>query len=208
MGRVVQFPKVAGSQFGFKKARRKKRANLEDYGQLNLFNQPAEARIISLTEEGNPFETALMLEEQGDLANARKYYEKAITRNDHLADAHCNLGILDSQENQHARALNHFTLALTSNPRHLETHYNLGYLYSDIRNLALAKVHYELSLQIDSSFASVYYNLALVHIELEEYELAEQRLMEYKALSSGMEAAQAGELLHEVRNHLKHQKYE
>lgn len=208
MGRVVPFSKVSGPQFGFRKARRRKRVNLEDYGQLNLFDQPAEARVISLTEEGNPFETALVLEEDGDLENARKYYDKAIARHEHLADAHCNMGILDSQENLYSSALNHFTLSLTANPRHLETHYNLGYLYSEIKNLPLARVHYELALQIDPSFSSIYYNLALVHIELEEYLLAEQRLMEYKALTTGLENEQAGALLFEVRNHLKRQNYE
>ncbi len=208
MGRVIPFPNQSGPQHGYKKARRRRRVNLEDYGQLNLFDQPREARVISLSEEENPFESALILEEEGDFENARKYYQKAIRRNMHITDAHCNLGILDSQEKRYAEAINHFTLALRHNPRHLEAHYNLGYLYSDIQNLPLARVHYELALQIDSSFPSIYYNLALVHIEQEEFELAEQRLMEYRSLTEGYDHKQAGELLDQVRQHLKRQSNE
>jgi tetratricopeptide (TPR) repeat protein len=207
MGRIISFPENPVHRHGLKKAS-KKRVNLEDYGQLNLFDQRREARIISLSEEENPFESALLLEEEGDLVNARKYYEKAVNRHLHTADALCNLGILANKEGNHADAIHHFTLALKEEPRHLESHYNLGYLYSDLNNLPLAKIHYEIALRIDARFESVYYNLALVHMELKEYEHAEERLMQYKTLAEGLDKKQADILLHEIRNELTLQKYE
>jgi tetratricopeptide (TPR) repeat protein len=208
MGRIIPFPESPDYRHGLKKASRKSRVNLEDYGQLNLFQQQPEARVISMSQEENPFESALLLEEEGDLLNARRFYEKCISRHQHVADAHCNLGIIANLEKRYAEAINHFTLALKEQPRHLEAHYNLGYIYSDLNNLPLAKLHYELALQIDAGFTSVYYNLALVHMELEEFAEAENRLMQYKSLVDGIDKKQADLLLHEIRNHLISKRYE
>lgn len=208
MGRIIPFPERPDHRHGYKKARRRKRVDLEEYGQLNLFKQSPEARVISLTEEANPFESALLLEEEGDIINARKYYDKAIAKNQHVADAHCNLGILSSGEDRYAEAINHFTRALIINPRHHEAHYNLGFLYSEVKNFDLARVHYETALHIDSGFESVYYNLALLHMELEEFSLAEKRLMEFKALVTDENRTMAENLLKVIRKQLESTQYE
>lgn len=206
--RIIDLPDKQPGKIGFRKARRKKRPDLEDFGQLNLFSQPDEARIISLYEETHSFEQALLLEEEGDLEGAVKLYEKAIRRDDHLADSYCNMGIISSERGNLPEALNYFTLALVSEPRHLEAHYNLANLYADAGNTALAKLHYEVAIQIDPSFASAYYNIAVVLLEREEWRDAEERLMQFRSIANESDKTAALSLLNHIRNQLKTTNYD
>src|SRR5262245_30259074 len=59
-------------------------------GQLNLFRVEPQRLARLLT----PFEEALLLHEQGD-ASAAKHYQEAINAGDNVAEAYCNLGILN-----------------------------------------------------------------------------------------------------------------
>jgi len=206
--RVIQFPGQPPNKLGYRKARRRKRVNLEDFGQLNLFQQPHEARIISMEDEIRPFDKAMLLEESGDLMEAMKYYEKSLKYSDHRADAYCNMGIIATSEGKTQDALNYFTLALTDRPRHLEAHYNVANMYADLGNFRLARVHYELAIQIDPSFASTYYNLALLHMDAGELKLAEERLMQFRAIAEDDDKISASKLLNEIRNHLNIGNYE
>ena len=102
-------------------------------GQLNLFRieTPRLARLLT------PFEEALLLHEQGDVKAAEHYLE-AISEGDNVAEAYCNLGIINLELAQLGKALDNFTLALKHEPRHVEAHYNLGNLYYDAGELSLA----------------------------------------------------------------------
>ena len=93
-------------------------------GQLNLFRveTPRLARLLT------PFEEALLLHERGDAAAAEHYVE-AINEGDNVAEAYCNLGILNLERGQLSSALDNFTLSLKNDPRHVEAHYNLANLY-------------------------------------------------------------------------------
>ena len=200
--RIIQFPGQHPDKLGYRKARRRKRVNLEDFGQMNLFSQTGEARIISLKDEAKPFEKALLLEESGDLEGALKYYAKAQKFSEHRADACCNMGIISTVMERTHDALNYFTLALADQPRHLESHYNIANLYADLGNLRLARAHYELAIQIDPSFASSYYNLALLHMDSGELKLAEERLMQFRSIAEEDDKISASNLLKEIRHHL------
>ncbi|MEJ2004384.1 MAG: tetratricopeptide repeat protein [Cyclobacteriaceae bacterium] len=200
--RVIQFPGQPPNKLGYRKARRKKRVNLEDFGQLNLFDQPREARIISLEDESKPFEKALLLEESESFEEAMKYYEKALKYSEHRADEYCNMGIISTTWNKTQDALNYFTMSLTDQPRHLEAHYNIANLYADLGNHRLARAHYEMAVKIAPSFASAYYNLALLHMETGELKLAEERLMQFRSIAEDADKISASKLLEEIRNHL------
>ncbi|MCA6078886.1 tetratricopeptide repeat protein [Fulvivirga sedimenti] len=197
--RIIQFPGQSPNKHGFRKARRKKRVNLEDFGQLNMFNTAREARIIAFDDEVKPFEKAMMLEEAGDIKEALRYYEKALKIAQHTADAYCNMGILSTELEKTREALNYFTLALADQPRHLEAHYNIANLYADLGNLDLARLHYEMAIQIEPSFASTYYNLALLFMDMGDMNAAEQRLMEFRSIADTEDKVRAGELLEEIR---------
>jgi tetratricopeptide (TPR) repeat protein len=147
-------------------------------GQLNLFRRVERGRVSRLL---TPFEEALLLHEQGDPKAAESYLE-AISDGEYVAEAYCNLGIINKDLGKLGKALDNFTLSLKYEPRHVEAHYNLGNLYFDAGELPLALLHYEGAAQIEPGFSLVYFNLALVHFKLNDLAASLAALETYKQL--------------------------
>lgn len=143
-------------------------------GQLNLFR----GEVGRLARLLTPFEEALLLHEAGDPKAAACYLE-AINEGDNVAEAYCNLAIMNLEQSNIASALDNFTLSLKSDPRHVEAHYNLGNLYYDVGELSLARLHYEAATHIAPEFSLVYFNLALVYHKLGEGSTASAALERY-----------------------------
>jgi len=198
MGQIVKFPGQA-SKFGYKRV--KKRTNAADNpDQLHLFSQPT-AQILDFVSELSRFEQALMFDERGD-SNAAELYQKAIEEGDCVADAYCNLGIIESQKGNTGKAFDCFTSSLKHDPRHFEAHYNLGNLYFDVNDFRLAQVHYEIAEEVTPSFANLYFNLALVQAINNDLRAAISALTKYQELASKEEARNAEELLHNLKRSL------
>ena len=155
-----------------------KQAEAELQGQMNLF-KPAKSEVRRLL---SPFEEALVLHERGD-AKAAALYREAITEGDNLADAYCNLGIIELEDGKMTKALDCFSLALKNDPRHVEAHYDLANLYYDAGDLKLAKLHYETAAELEPSFSPLHYNLALVYYRLDNLDRACSALHRYKELA-------------------------
>ncbi len=198
MGQILKFP-VQASKFGYKRVKKGCKA-AENPNQLHLFNQPS-AQILSLASEFRRFEQALMLDERGDL-KAAELYLKAIEEQDCVADAYCNLGIIESRQGNITKAFDCFTSSLKQDPRHFEAHYNLGNMYFDVNDLRLAQVHYEMAAAIDASFPNVYFNLALVQAMNNELDAAVRALTTYQRLVSRDEGRNADELLDNLKKSL------
>jgi len=107
---------------------------------------------------------------------------EAISEGDNIAEAYCNLGIVELGKGDATRALDSFTLALKHEPRHLEGHYNLGSLYYDKGDLRLALLHYEAAVLIEPAFSRAHYNLALVYHKLNDWDKALAALQKYLEL--------------------------
>jgi len=167
-----------------------KQVEAELQGQMNLFKSDPGRVTHILT----PFEEALLMHERGD-QKAAELYREAISSGDNVADAYCNLGIIELEVGSAPKALDCFTFALKVYPRHVEAHYNLANLYFDAGNLKLAKLHYETSRELEPSFSPLYYNLALVYYELKELASAVAALHRYKDLSPDDEKESVDELL-------------
>jgi tetratricopeptide (TPR) repeat protein len=198
MGQILKFP-VQASKFGYKRV--KKRANAaENPDQLSLFAQPT-AQILNLVLEMSRFEQALLWDERGN-SQAAELYKKAIEEGDCVADAYCNLGIIESQKGNTAKAFDCFTTSLKHNPRHSEAHYNLGNLYFDANDCRLAQTHYEMAAEVDPSFPNVYFNLALVQAINNELMAAVNALTKYQELVSEVEGRNADELLQNLKKSL------
>jgi tetratricopeptide (TPR) repeat protein len=197
MGQILKFP-VQASKFGYKRVR--KRAAAENPDQLHLFPQPT-AQILNFASAFGCFEQALMLDERGDL-KAAELYRKAIEEHDCIADAYCNLGIIESQKGNTSKAFDCFTTCLKHDPRHSEAHYNLGNLYFDLNDFRLAQIHYEMAAEVDPAFANVYFNLALVQAINNELAAAVTALTKYQELVPGAEGRKADELLHNLKKSL------
>ncbi|MGH9967086.1 MAG: tetratricopeptide repeat protein [Pyrinomonadaceae bacterium] len=155
-------------------------------GQLNLFRGEVGrlARLLS------PFEEALLLHEAGD-SKAADCYLEAINEGDNVAEAYCNLAIINLEQGNVAGALDNFTLSLKSDPRHVEAHYNLGNVYYDAGELPLARLHYEAATHIAPEFSLVYFNLALVYHKLSEGAAASAALEKYIQLEPDDEEIEA-----------------
>lgn len=203
MAKILRFPDQVSAKYDFKRAKRRrkrKKVDLEDYGQLNLFSGK-KGQIFKLPSQFSPFEEALILDESGD-EGAREAYLKAISEGDSVADAYCNLGILESRAGNAPQAFDCFTKSLKEDSRHFESHFNLGNLYFDSGDLQLARLHYEIASQISPGYANVFFNLGLVLAETEEYKLSVEALSTYKSLVSEKESAKADDLLESLEKSL------
>jgi tetratricopeptide (TPR) repeat protein len=192
MAKIIQFPlNPAPEKFGLQRARKTSTKEGVKPGQLNLFTG---GKVVKLNQF-SVFEEALMLDEHGDMKQARLYYQKAIDGEDCAADAWCNLGIIESQEGTYPKAIDCFTQSLKLNPRHYEAHYNLANLYAEVGNHALAKVHYSISIELEPNFPNSYFNLGLTLAVVKEYREAVQYLKRYRDLTPSEEHKQTDDLI-------------
>lgn len=195
MGEVVKLKFTRPSNLGFKKVERRKKSTAAS-GQLNLFStQPRVKQIVALASD---FDKALFLDEQED-DSARDHYHRAIESGEHVADAYCNLGILEFRRGHLDEALECFTRSLKANPTLFEAHYNLGNLYFHLNNLQPARVHYEIASKLDPTYPHVLYNLGLALAMQKKFDLAVNALARYRGMVSGDEARTVEELLEALR---------
>ncbi len=200
MAKVIQLETAGPSRLGYKRARKRKSKDLEKEGQLNLFAS-GEAKVLQLPSRFTPFEEALWLDERGD-PGAQEAYLKAIISEDCIADANCNLGILETHSGNTLKAFDYFTGCLKYEPRHLEAHYNLANLYFEQNDFRLARLHYEIAVEIEPDFPNIYFNLGLVYALNEEYEDAFNALVKYKSLTPPEEGCKADTLLLSLKRSL------
>lgn len=197
MGKIIQFPSKQPSKFGFERVKKCKKENSD---QLNLFCA-SPGQILRLPTNITPFEEALLLEERGD-SQAEKAYRRAILEGELVADAYCNLGIIESNAGGVAKAFDCFTKSLEHDPRHFESHYNLGNLYFECDNMPLARMHYELAAEINPMFPNLYFNLGLALALLEEITVAIDVLVKYQLLASPEERGIADDLISGLKRSL------
>ncbi|MDH4071169.1 MAG: tetratricopeptide repeat protein [Ignavibacteria bacterium] len=200
MTNVLQFTPRPPSKFGFERVRKRKKGPAGKRGQLNLFSGGG-AQVLRLPSDISPFEEALLLDERDD-ERAESAYRQAIEEQDSVADAYCNLGILQSRSGKTAQAFDSFTKALEHSPRHFEAHFNLANLYFDSGDLKLARLHYEMGLEVDPEFANLYFNLGLVLASLGDLRPASEAFRKYRQLAPPEEASKADNLLESINRSL------
>ncbi len=192
MAKIIQFSPTPGPEkFGPQRARRKKDGPAEKQSQLNLFTGAKVLRLNQLSV----FEEALLVDDQGDTKSAREHYLKAIREGDSIADAYCNLGILEWQEGNTTKAIDYFTQSLKNDPRHYESHYNLANLYAEVGNYSLAKVHYQIAIEIEPEFANCYFNLGLTLAMNKEFREAVNILKKYRHMTPGEDHSHTDDLI-------------
>ncbi len=196
MGNILQFSSPTPPKFGFEKVRKRTRSASGARDQLNLFGhaKASPGKVLRLTTDMSPFEEALRLDEKED-PRAAKAYRKSIDAGDCVADAYCNLGILESRAGNPPKAFDCFTNSLKHDPRHFESHYNLGNLYFEESNFRLARMHYEIAIELDPTFSNIYFNLGLVHALSDNLKAAVNSLGTYRKLAPADEARKADQLL-------------
>jgi DNA-binding transcriptional MerR regulator len=178
-----------------------KQIDRELRGQLSLFAEPR-GQLLHLPVKLSPFEQALQLHERSD-EGAADAYRKAIESEDYVADAYCNLGILEHEGGQVPRAFDCFATALQHDPRHFESHYNLATLYFETEDLRLARLHYELAAEVEPSFPNLHFNLGLVHALRGDLALAARSLRHVPELAPDDDTLHVGELLASIERALR-----
>jgi tetratricopeptide (TPR) repeat protein len=196
MAKIIQFSPTPGPEkFGPQRARRKKDASITPSvptkAQLNLFTGGKVLRLNPLSA----FEEALLVDDHGDTRSAKLQYLKAIQEGDSVADAYCNLGILETQEGNVSKAIDYFTQSLKHDPRHYESHYNLANLYAEVGNYGLAKIHYQIAIEIEPEFANSYFNLGLALALNKEFSEAVRLLKKYRQMTPGEDHAHTDDLI-------------
>jgi len=199
MAHILPFTPKPSAKIGFQKAR-KKQAPGSPERQLPLFE--GAGRILHLPDTLSPFDKALLLDERGD-ERAAKFYQQAITAGESVADAYCNLGILESKTGRTTKAFDCFTRSLKEDPRHLESQYNLGNQYFEAGDLNLAKTHFQIALEIDPDFPNAYFNLGLIHAINNDFSAAAESIKRYVELVPEAEGMKARELLTILQQTLK-----
>jgi tetratricopeptide (TPR) repeat protein len=194
MAKIIKFPIPTPEKFGPQRVRKRKEPRRNPTGQLNLFTAGRVVKLNQLT----PFEEALQLDEQGNKSRAKIGYLQAIEQDDSVADAYCNLGIIESTEGAHAKAIDSFTLCLKADPRHFEAHYNLANLYAEIGNFSLAKAHYEISIQLEPSFPNSHFNLGLTLAMNKEFDLAVKAIKQFRKLAQPPDQELADNLIQKL----------
>jgi tetratricopeptide (TPR) repeat protein len=198
MAKIIQFPvNPTPEKFGLQRVLKTKEKG-KPKGQLPLFTS---GKLVKLNQLSS-FEEALMLDEQDDKKSARILYLRAIQEEESVADCFCNLGIIESQENNYPKAIDCFTKALKNNPRHYEAHYNLANLYAEVGNFALAKIHYEIAIELEPTFQNSYYNLGLTLAMLKQYADAVNILTTYRELNPEDDHQQTNDLIFKLSHML------
>jgi tetratricopeptide (TPR) repeat protein len=191
MAKIIKFPIPTPEKFGPQRVQKSKDLRQSKTGQLNLFTGGKVVKLNQLTV----FEEALMLDEQGNKQRAKIGYQQAIEQEDSVADAYCNLGIIESLEGLHAKAIDSFTQCLKVDPRHFEAHYNLANLYGEIGNFGLAKAHYEISIQLEPSFPNSYFNLGLTFAMNKQFDEAIKAIKQFRKLAQPDDQILADDLI-------------
>jgi tetratricopeptide (TPR) repeat protein len=197
MAKVIKFPVPAPEKFGPERVRKKKEGE-KKVGQLNLFTSAKIVRMHQLS----PFDEALMMDDQGDREKAKIGYLNAIKEGDSIADALCNLAIIESQEGSTVKAIDHFTQCLKNDPRHHEAHYNLANLYAEVGNFPLARIHYQIAIEIEPSFTNSYFNLGLTLALTKDFKEAVKVIEQYRNLTPQENHKQTDELLFKLNSTL------
>lgn len=190
MDNIIPFPQKQHSKFGFERVKKLKKETPAQSDRLS----PTPGRILRLPTHLSPFEEALLLDERDD-RSAENSYRRAISEGDCIADAYCNLGIIESKSGRMTKAFDCFTKSLEHDPRHFQSHYNLGNLYFEEENLRLARMHYELAAEINPSSTNLYFNLGLVLGLLDEKKAALDAFLNFQRLAPAEERKNADDLI-------------
>ena len=199
MVRILELPKRAPDKFGHKRVRRVRKPKQHKRDQIDLFRQ--KAKIVALPSNLTPFEQALLVDDNQS-PKARELYRHAIREHDCVADAYCNLGILESDAGRTEEAFDCFTKSLQLEPSHFESHFNIANLYFDLGQLRPSKVHYEIARHLREEYAHTYYNLGLVQALEGDLEGAYESLSRFQELAGKTESRAASELMDQLASTL------
>ncbi|MGP0073636.1 MAG: tetratricopeptide repeat protein [Bryobacteraceae bacterium] len=118
------------------------------------------------------FDRACLLNEMGQIEDAKQAYLDVLTRSPSHVGALNNLGTLLYFTGYRTAARSAYTEAIRQHPDQPMAHVNLGNLFLEAGELAAAREHYEAALSIDAQFAEAHQGLGNLLAELGQEEAA------------------------------------
>ncbi len=115
---------------------------------------------------------AVNLKKSGNIADAEKYYLKAIELNPEFWEAFYNLGILYHENGKVNLAVDCYKESIRLKPDFYLSHSNLGSAYRELSLFNLACESYKKSIQLNPSYSDAHYNLGVVNGFLYNYDEA------------------------------------
>ncbi len=120
--------------------------------------------------------------ELGQLDQAIKSHEKALSINPDFHEAWVNLGIVYRLTNEYEKAEECYKRALKLEPEYAELHASLGALYIFQEKYEESIEHLEKAINLDSQLAVAWANLSLVYAISQEFEKADEALQRAQSL--------------------------
>ena len=99
-------------------------------------------------------------------AEAIEAYERAVAADPEFADASCNLGTVQYNQDRRAKASGCFERTLALEPHHIEGHLNMAAIFEESGRLESALSHYKHALAADPLSADTHVSLALLYQRL------------------------------------------
>ena len=199
MAKVLKLSGMTGPALRRAKGRRNTKALiLEELGQLSLF-AGLPGRIVDFPANLSLLERAHLAEDRGNIEEARELYWQSISLGNEVADAYCNLGVLEFHAGRKTKAVSCYLNSLKHEPGHFESRYNLAVAYLRARELDLARLHYEICVDLVPDSPEPHLQLGVVCTMQGDLTKAVEELLRYKELAPGKEGKKVDCLLECVK---------
>ena len=165
--------------------------------QLSLFSSE------EIPLPNSPYAMGLLLDEKGNLQEAKAYYERAIQEEDHAPEAYCNIGVIESRTGRSTHALTSFARALAIRPLYVEARHNMALEYLEQEEYLLAGLHVEIALQLDPEASDLLFCQALVCIGKDNFTGALEGLRKFQEIAPNEKKDEITELETLIQARLK-----
>jgi|GEM_PF-2052800 tetratricopeptide (TPR) repeat protein len=145
--------------------------------QLSLFSSE------EIPLPNSPYAMGLLMDEKGSLQEAKTYYLRAIQEEDHVPEAYCNIGVIESRMDRSTHALTAFARALAIRPLFVDARHNMALEYLDQEDYLLAGLHIEIALQLDPEAPGLHFCQALVCIGKDDFTEALEGLRKFQEIA-------------------------
>src|SRR6266568_318302 len=153
----------------------KKKSQFRSGRGATRFGHPQRLQSFSLTrslELASAFSQAMALHQTGRLAEAEKIYGQILKVQPNHADSLHLLGVIYSQQGDHAAGLRQINLSLKVNSKNAHALYNRGRSLQELKRFDEALASYDKARALKPDYAELFNNRGLVLQELKRFDEA------------------------------------
>jgi len=147
-------------------------ALLSEMARLQLKAAVADELLDSFTEDGEPTDLQVELDNDHLLDAQLNRHEQAVVERPNRADVRFRYGVLLRSQGRLAEALEQFEEAVAINPVYVEAIIKLGITLQDMGRTDEAVATFERALNIRSDYVDVHYRLGVLHTDRRAFDQA------------------------------------